>query len=351
MLRGRITTLLMVAVVSATACDRTPVAPADGGLDMDGLLFGSEAGRGSSTPRSLPALVQAAILTVYTEHGANAARSMVTDLRRLQDDSRAGDAADRETAHTLRRALQDEQLGIVLRVFGDEIVSRIIEATRADAAGLADRVAALDSTQPAAARARDLLAQVAELLADAETAAASGAVRPSLEAATAAAAQVDAIILAIAESLRVPALEELFDEAAARASDAAGSRGVQSLLRQYQRLQQEAQQAVRTGNRESAHAALAAVRAEQVTVVLNVLGDGVVPRLIERATAARHSVTQELSMAERAGADVARVERMLGSAGDLIERSRAAYAAGDAALALDLSSHAAGLINAARLAL
>lgn len=349
MLRSRTTILLLTAVVLATACDRTPVDPTDGGIDIATMLFGAEAARHAASPLSLPSLVQAAVLEVYTGHGAVAARGLVTDLQRMQERARGGAAsADREAALAHRSALRDEQLAIVLRVFGDNVAMRVVDAVRTDAATVDDRVAALDPERPAAARAHDLLARVAELMADAETAAANGAYRASLDAATQAAGHVDAVRAAILESMRVPALDELFETATMQVGRNVGHDAAQQLLGEYRRLQQAAQQAVRTGSREQAHAALAAARTEEIAVVLRVLGDDAARRLLGATTAAHTALAGDVAAARTAGRDVARIERMLSAAGDMLGRASASLGAGNAAAALDLGSHAAGLVNGAR---
>lgn len=351
MLRSRTTILLLTAVVLATACDRTPVDPMGGGVDAATALFGAEAARHAASPLSLPSLVQAAVLRVYTEHGADAARAMVTDLRRLQERAREGTAAnDRETAFAHRRALHDEQLAIVLRVFGDDVGRRITDAVRTDAAAITDRVSTADTEPPAAVRAQDLLARITELLTDAETAAANGAARASLDAATQAAAHLEAVRAEIVESMHVPVLDELFEMAIAQAGRTVGSDAVQQIS-EYRRLQQAAQQAVRTGSREQAHTALAAARAGQIEVVLSVLGDDEARRLLSVTAAAHTALAGEVNAARAGGHDVVRVERMVAAAGDMLDRASALLRAGDAAAAIDLGSHAASLVNGARSAL
>lgn len=352
MSRRRAVALIFLAAVITAACDRTPVDPGTDASDAATLLFGPEAARAAAPPLSLPSLVHAAILEVYNAHGADAARAMVVEMRRLQDDaSMAVDAPlAREGVRVARQTLQDEQLGIVLRVFGDDVVGRIIGTVRTDIDALTRRLDGLDANGLETTVPRSALAEGRELLADAEAAWSSGALRASLAAATDAAARVDAARAGVAGAMRVPGLDELF-AVAVRVAGGRSSAPRADLLDEHRRLDQIAQQAVRTGTRESAHAALAAVRAEEIAVVLRVLGPGAVDQLVQRSREARTALVRDVRSAGDAGREVLRMERMLTTAADLIERADAALDAGDAATALDLGSHAAGLVNGVQLAL
>lgn len=321
-------------------------------MDLTAALFGDEAAALTGVPMSLPALVQSSIFKVYSEHGAQAARSMVMNLRRLQEQARTAAAAHPgEQAAARERALHAEQIGIVLRVFGDDVVLHVIDAVRTDLTGLEDRLPALgNGEEGSAVRARDLIAQVAELLTDAEAAAEAGARRAGLDAATRAAALTESVRGAFAESLRLHGLEDLFSEAQRRTRELAGADVLRGMNSEMQRLKAHAQDAVRSGDRQRAHEALAAVRSEQIRIVIDVLGAGAVRGVLDAADESVVELRTTIAAAKRSGRDVARLERMLASARDMLIRAEDALTEADAAAALDLGSHAVGMINALRLA-
>jgi hypothetical protein len=353
MLRNRGVPLLALAVAMATACEQTPVDPTGGSMDLTAVLFGDEAAALTGVPMSLPALVQSAIFKVYNEQGAQAARTMVMDLRRLQEQARTADSSgNRELAATRQRALHAEQISMVLNVFGGDVAGHVIEAVRADLTLLEDRLpdVAHNGRDGAVDRARDLLAQVRELLTDAEVAAESGARRAGLDAATRAAAMTESVRHAFAESLRLPGLDDLLGSARHSLRETARTEATRALFDDVERLRLAAQDAVRTGDRQRAHAALAAVRSAQIRIVLQVLGPAVVRDMLDGATASAAALKTDIAAVRHSGRDVTRLERMLSSARDMLLQAETAFADGDSAGALDLGSHAVGLINALRLA-
>jgi hypothetical protein len=332
--------ILLLAASLLAACDSTPVDPSDPRADLAVALFGEDAVAAAKVPMSLPGLVQSSIYRVYSEHGAAAARTVVADLRRLQELTRTASAiTEFETLASRQRALHAEQLNLVLKVLGEDVAAAVITAVRDDSRRLHERLGSL--TGDGAERPRELLAHVAELIVDAESAFDSGARRVALDAATRAAALIDEARIAVAESRRVPGLDELFRMASRGATGADAA-----VLDTYRRLQQAAQEEIRAGDRLRAHEALAAVRAEEIRVTLHVLGEQAVHELVARTA---HSLTEVRAELAYASGDVSRLDRMAGSASELVERARLALLQDDAALALDLASHAAGLVNTVRL--
>jgi hypothetical protein len=147
---------------------------------------------------------------------------------------------------------------------------------------------------------------------------------------------------------RLGGLERQYGEAIARVADEHGAERAAALLLRRERLLDAARTAARAGQRSAAQAGFEGARREQIRVVLDVLGAARVAVVLDAVTEA----------AERAGADVAAArfagsshERMLRTAAELLVRARAAWDAGDAATALDLASHAAGLVDTVRLRL
>jgi hypothetical protein len=354
MTRSRTLALLaLTLVLGMAACDRTPVDPQDPDSELAMLLGdGGAAGAAGRAPLSLPGLLHSAVDRVYREQGAAAARTLIMELRVLHlSVQRATLAGDREDAAARMHALHAEELRVVLSVFGDPVAARVAEAVRTDAQRLRARLTVLQQDGHALPRAAEALASVEELLVDAEAALAAGDARGALDAGTRAAALVDAVRRVLADAVRLPALEQVFDRAVSRLSEGGDPDRVRAALADYHRADAAARAAVRSGDREDAHAALEAVRREQIRVVLRVLGPGAVAHALQQARTASDELDSSLAAARSAGRDVSRLERMLASANDMLHRAELAFTSGDAAAALDLGSHAAGLLNAIRVAL
>jgi hypothetical protein len=79
-----------------------------------------------------------------------------------------------------------------------------------------------------------------------------------------------------------------------------------------------------------------------------VLGQSSLDRLLTDSREGLIELESVLQRARTAGRDVTRLQRMAATSRDLLHRATLARQAGDADVALDLASHAAGLINAAR---
>jgi hypothetical protein len=342
---------LLLAVVSA-GCDTTPGDPLDARGDLAALLEESAAGPGQPAPFTLPGLLHSAVHKVHTEQGTSAARALVSELRRLQEEARIAVAAgDRDRAAAHLAAVHEEQLRIVLRVFGPGVVDRVIAGVSLEAARLGRAVDEAEAAGRDMHRARASLATIQALLDDAAAAAASGHAAAALDAATRAARYAGEVRHAVAQARRIPGLEELFDVAVARLRSEVGPDAARAALADYNALRRAADEAVRAGDRQRAHRALEKVRAEQIRFVLEVLGPDAVRRLLDAVARGADEVDAELAAARLAGRDVSRLARMATSARDMLIRAQTQFDDGDPASALDLASHAAGLLNAVRLGL
>lgn len=348
--RTAVAVILLLAALAA-GCDSTPGDPLDPRTDIASLLHGG-AGTGQLSGLSLPGLVYSAVHKVYSEQGAAAARALVADLRRLEDQGRdVRREADGGPAAARLRAIQEEELRIVLRVFGEPVVLRIIDAVVADAGAIERSVAAAETSGNAVPRARELLAVLDTRIADAVAAWDGRNAFAALDAATRAAAVADALRQALAGVRRIAGIDDLFADAATKLQAERGPDAARAELAAFNRLRRTADEVVRTADRDAAYDALKAVRNEQIRVVLAVLGPEALPPLLDRIAAGAADVDAATARANAAGRDVARVERMSAAARDLLQRATASLHAGDAAAALDLGSHAAGLVNAAHGAL
>ncbi|MEX1182745.1 MAG: hypothetical protein WEF86_05885 [Gemmatimonadota bacterium] len=337
----RTAALLVIATALMSACDRTPVDPAVAAIDAARLLFGDDAAALAPVPLSLSGLLQSALLKAYTEHGPAAARGLVMDLRRLQQlEQAAAEAGAGELAAAHRQELHAEQLGIVLRVLGDEIIDSAIVVVRSDVDRTATRIGELPD-DASAAGARRLLEHAVEMLQHAAAARQSGAHHAALDAVTRAASAIESVHEAVRESQRVAGLADLFADAV---------RSGAANLAIHEQLAGAARTAVIGADREGAHSALSAVRNEEIRIVVRAFGSSAVERMLDQVDIASARLRSSLDSAGERGRDITRVERMDATVCDLTARARAALRAGDAAQALDLGAHAVGLVNAARLA-
>jgi hypothetical protein len=342
--------LLLVVLLSA-ACDSTPSDPLDPRTDIAALLNGDPAA-GTTPGLSLPGLVYSAVHKVYSEQGASAARALVTDLRRMEEQGReALTAAGREAPVDRLGSVRREEMRIVLQVFGDAIVPRIIDAVLLEAVRLVEQVDGAELSRMVVPRARELLAQVDGQLAEATAALARRDALTALDAATRAGASAEAARHVLAGARRITGLEELFERAAVQLQTERGAVESRAALAEYNALQRAAESVVRNGDRSRAHDALRAVRSEQIRLVLDVLGPAAVRQLVGEVAEGAGQVDQGIGAARQAGRDVARLERMSVVSRDMLQRAQAALETDDVGLALDLGSHAAGLVNAARSAL
>jgi hypothetical protein len=231
------------------------------------------------------------------------------------------------------------------------MAGRVLAAVVSDAGELQVAVEEAVVAGTPLARSGGLLAQVAELVADGTVAWQHGAATTALEVATHAAALNEDVRRELTAAARVPGLDELFAEAVEQYGETAGPSALASLLSRRAELEDTAAAAVRRGDARAAHTALEALRFARIQVVVDVLGAESVAALLATATERVGQVSGTLRRGRAAGHDMLRLERMAGSARDMLLRAEAAYAAGDAVAALDLGGHAVTLVNAVSLAL
>jgi hypothetical protein len=350
MLRRCLAPAVLGAALLVTGCDGDMSEPL-GDRDVAALLEGRGVS-GQYPAHSLPGLLQAALRSVYVEHGAGAARALVTDLRRAHEQARSAQTSGGDMAAAAQAATRAEELEIVLRVFGDRIVATAMAAVRSDLQRFEQDLQAEAGAAENVVRARELMAGARLGLAEAEEAVRTGDVRGALDYTVQAGAFAERARRVRLEAMRVAGLPELFDESVARMRSLNGDgTAVRSRLVAYDELQRTAEAVVRTGDRQRAHAALKAARDEQIRIVLEMLGPAAVSGVLADAAAGLSELDAELRTARRAGRDVSQLSRMATTARDLIARGHAAAAAEDPATALDLGSHAAGLVNTLRLSL
>ena len=345
MMRGpRLTAIVLALGVWLMGCDRMPSDP---GLDpeLDAALAAAEAAAGTSAPHTLPDLLRQAITTTHEELGRDAARDVTRTWLRLSDEARSAvRSADRQSAYARLNEVHQEELRIVLHVFGNDVVGRTISAIEAGVAAARADLAEASRAGKDVARSANLVSDITADLAEARAAEARGEAERALDRATAAAVTLGAVRSFIGWLNRVEGLEALFPEAITRLEQGAG-REAERVRSAIDLLTWRMQTALNSGDHVAARRASEDIRRQQIAIVLRVFGSGRVHRLTTDVGAAVAASRRRLDELEKSGRDVARHRRMLREAESLHERAVAALAGGDEATALDLASHAAGLVN------
>jgi len=340
----RLTAILLGLFVAITACDRMPSDPA---LDpeLDAALLAAEASAGTSAPHTLPDLLRQAITKTHTELGRESARDVTRTWLKLNEQAReAVRAADRQSAYARLTEVHEEELRIVLHVFGNTIVTNVIADIDAGVATARRQLLEASRAGKAVARSANLIDDITSDLNDARMAARRGEQERALDRATTAAVTLSAVRSFIGWLNRVEGLEALYPEAVTRLERTADveARDVKSSL---EKLTWRMQSALNSGDHAAARTVSEEIRARQIATVLRVLGNDRVQKLTVDVGASIESARTRLDAIEASGRDVGRYRRMLREASSLHERATAALTAGDAATALDLASHAAGLVN------
>jgi hypothetical protein len=339
--------VFLIAVALLSGCDRTPTdTTLDGDPETTLLNGNTDASVFASSATSLSSLLRTAVAKVEAEKGPAAVRQLLETWRRLQEEAQSAvRGADRQRAQAKIAAIRAEEIRIVLLVLGNDVAFRTTAAVGEGLAHVRMDLSRAEAAGRDVTRAKELTAQVAEALHKANGALESRDAAKALDFATQASELLDNVVHFLIALERIPALESLFADAIAKVAREKGRQAALTLTATLTRLNDEARAALRAGDRQTAARKLEAVRKEQIRIVLEVFGSGVVAPLIERVDAAIAA-----TRARVASSNVARVveqaQRMLKEAADLNSRARTAHGSGDMSTALDLASHAAGLVNA-----
>ncbi|HEX6064093.1 MAG TPA: hypothetical protein VFZ04_07700, partial [Longimicrobiales bacterium] len=291
-------------------------------------------------PNTLSVLFEEALRTAQRRQGAASIRQALDIWQARQAEVQAAHSAgDPSAVQAKLQSMRNAEIRFVLSVFGNAVVSRVLSETNVALAHARFRLleAGQQGAQTAAAEAS--AEEVSQLLSRA-TATATLDPERALDLGTEAARLLDGIDDAIIDLRRVRGVETLFPEIA---SSLAAEQ-----LRTHVRLQSEAHAALRAGDRQIASAKLAAVRAEEIRLVLRATRNEASGELLQQLDASIGELTLSLQAFKATGTDALRRERMLATARDLYQQAQIAQARGDHARALDLGSHAAGLLNSLR---
>jgi hypothetical protein len=338
--------ILALLGIGAAACDRTPTDPArDPELDAS-LTAAEQSPVYAAAQTSLSHLFRSAVTKIGHDWGRSVLQRDLVDWRRLNEEARAAlTVGDRQTAQARIEAVRAEQIRIVVRVLGRGTVHRVVQDVGVALARVRLELGNAEASGKEVRRAHAMTAQVTELLTRANTALAAGDQAAALDQVTQASDLLDGVAHFLIALQRIPALETLFADAVAKVGRQQSKAAVGTMLATLDALNADARAALRRGERERAQQNLEAARKEQIRILLGLLDTSALPTLIKQvdvgiaATKTRVTWLPDARLNERAS-------RMLGEAASLNARARVALNQRDAATALDLASHAAGLVNA-----
>ena len=328
----------------AVGCDRTPTDLAE----IEALL--AAAGRTSSDARSfdsvLPALLRQAIAAVDKAKGKDGVEDLLSNWRDLQEQLKAeAPGAGRSAIEAKLAEIHAEELRIVHRVLGNNATTRLVSETDAGLAGAELSISAAAGAGRDVTRARAIARQIRQKLAASHTAMSNKSEREALQHAAEAAGMLNTMRHHLLELQRIAGLETLYPRAIEQVTRERGAAAADAMVAKFSALNTRTRVALRSGDRQRAQDGLVQMRAEQIRVVREVLGSHAAHRLVSDVDARSQEIAAALTAFDNAGRDVIKYQRMLRTAVDLGKRASTALDNGDYASALDLGSHAAGLLN------
>ena len=334
--------ILGLSAVLTAGCDRAPTAPE---LDDVAALLSISNPTAAANSRilnnTLPALFREAVAKVEERHGRTGVEVLLADWRDHQQKlKKEAPTASRAAVQARLAAIHNEELRIVERVLGHRAVDRVIGEAAKTLADARTQLAAIEAAGEDMSAAKSVAENAGRKLEAARATAAAGDTRQALDMAAGSATLVAGLRYYLVEARRIDGIEVLFPMAAARLGDSR-----EAAINRIETLNTQVRAAIQAGNRSGANALLARARAAQIEVVLQTLGTGAATNLLRQVEMRAAELTAAIAATQGARHSV-KVERMLHEAKDMNARARVALKNGDAATALDLASHAAGLLNA-----
>ena len=316
----------LVLILALAACEQATTDPS---------IRAEYAAAVAGKPNTLPALLGEALLVAQRQQGNEAVAALLTDWENRQAEVRATHTAgDRSAVQLKLQALHAEEIRIVLKVFGPDIVPRVIQESQRNLVNTSARLQ--ESARDGVARAQVSTEEIQEMLERANGLSTQDPER-ALALVTQATEQLAEIDELLTNLRSVRSIETLFPEAAQKLSPAA--------LARHSQLQRTAALALGKDTRAEASLKLEAVRAEEIRIVLATFGNEIAAQILDEADAAIRDTRLKLNLMKDNGRDVLRLQRMLKSATDFYNHARTAEQVADYATALDHGSHAAGLLN------
>ena len=338
--------LVLLGALLATACERAPTGP-----EMDDLAnLLSTARPAAATSRiyssTLPSLFRESVARLEQQQGQTGAAALLADWRELKHELESDAVSSSRAAVQARvEAIHEEELRIVERVLGSRALTKVIGDASVGLAEAEAAIVAAEVNGEDVAAARSVLAEANTHMKAARNAVSLNENRHALDEASKAAALLAGLHYFLVESRRIPGLETMVPKAIEKLKAGDGGAADPALVG-LEQLNGRARAALRSGDRSDAHALLAELRTQQVALVVRALGAPSVETLTSRVEARAKEVEVTVATLKSTGRDVLKLERMLRESVDMNVRAQTAFKAGDAATALDLASHAAGLLNA-----
>lgn len=324
------------------ACDRAPTEPR-----LREIADVVAAADNTSSRTTLPALLSQVAARVELEEGDIGVQTAFAEWKKLQNQLKAeAVASDRAAIQAKLAAIHAEELRIVLRELGSSVVTSVISETNVGATEAATAITAAQANGADVGRALIITQQIRRTTSQATQALMAQEYTRALDLATQAASLLNSLNYFLVELRRIDGIETLYPRAIASITEAQGTAAADAIAAQVTALDAEARAALRASDRPGAQLKLNEVRAAQIRVVLAVLGPETARTLVTQVDTRIAKARVLLGELEQSGREVVKPQRMLREANDLNVRAATALAKGDHATALDLGSHAAGLLNA-----
>jgi hypothetical protein len=329
---GLLASCLAVAVLAA--CEDLPAGP-----DLDALV--EARGRAGGAGLSLQDLFAVAVVRLQRTEGSDTAAAVLSRWREVRETSPGDTVATGEADSVLREL----EAAVVVRAFGAGVADQARAVVNGELQQLRPQAQELSGAGRDAATIAAILDSADVALTRANQLRRSDPAAALVQVAIAA-EQVSGLRTALADLERFPTLEELHDRAMDNLRAAGRHASADSFALAVHSLDEEARLAATAGGVEASYSALGKARMVRAAVVVEGLGMDAVNRLLldlrETASNLRSTIDARPSQ------DLAREQRMLAAAIEILGRADTAAAEGDPVRAVDLATHSAGLLNELR---
>lgn len=314
---------IAVSIAFGAACEDMPAGP-----DAVEAITRSQDLGGAGL--SLRDLFTAAMFRMQREEGTDTAISVLREWREVREDSTG--AVD----------VRNLEASTVVRAFGDGVVDQaaaVVSGELHEASLAAERVMSVTGDVP---EARSALDSAARAIAGARALRPQSAER-ALLALDDAAQQLARLRVSLVDADRFPTLDELY----ARALETDGA-DVPFAQAAESELVAGVEKARTEEDVNGHYTALEALRRHRAAIVVNALGEEIGRRLLVELDAQIARLASALDEGDERNSDVLVDRRMLDTVTQIRDRALAAMDNGEPAIALDLATHAAGLLDEIR---
>jgi hypothetical protein len=333
--------LAVAAAVLGTGCERSPAGPGAAAADYAAGLDWGAAGMPlmlDDNPLGLEPLLRRALRAVASGQGAEAAQALRSRLQPFHEAVRqAAQARDRTAFLAARAALRGEMAAIVVEVLGPDVPGGVIEGVARLLGQIERRVAEAHAAGRPTAVLEAMLVRAAASLAEARTALAAGNGPLALQHATEAALIAGRTRMRALGEVMAPAIPRLLQEAWEAALSLHGAAGAEALFAPLREKNDALRSALRQRDHAAVRAAQEALRAEQVRLMVLLLGESAPARVLDGVARLAEQRATAVEALAASGRDVSQYEAALREVSGLHADGVAALAAGELATALDLA--------------